>query len=46
MPLTNHINDLSHGKAVEWVSPRSKHGWNPLNVIAADNDLIDHPEPR
>jgi len=33
MPLPININDLLHGKSVEWERLEFKQGWNPLDVL-------------
>ena len=33
MPLPININDLLHGKAVEWERLEFKQGWNPLDTL-------------
>ncbi len=33
MPLPININDLLHGKPVEWERLEFKEGWNPLDVL-------------
>lgn len=33
MPLPINVNDLLHGKAVEWERLEFKQGWNPVDTL-------------